>query len=103
MKKTAAVILALSILSPALAQDIEHDDIPTQCTVVCSNLVTVSEDCDRIYSNDTAEQACMCSATNAREVLPLCAACVSMYDTDDDDDRNDNGQYKHWVPSVSHC
>jgi hypothetical protein len=93
MKKTAAALVALSALSPVLAQDIDRDDVPGQCESVCSNIVTVSDECDRRFNRDRDEVDCMCQAENAQDVVPLCAACIDFYDTDDDDnDIEDNGE-----------
>jgi hypothetical protein len=89
MKKAATALLALGVLGPALAQDIDRDDIPRQCEMVCSNIVTVSDECDRRFDRDRDELDCMCRADNAEQVVPLCAACIDFYDTDDDDDDDD--------------
>merc|ERR1711939_395310 len=89
MKKNAAAMLALGALGPALAQDIDRDDVPRQCESVCANIVLVSDECDRRFSRDRDELACMCQADNAQEVVPLCAACIEFYNSDDEDDRDD--------------
>lgn len=93
--KTAAtaVVLALWATAPILAQDIDNNDIPTQCATVCSNIVTVSNDCDRAFDRDSDELACMCQAEGAQQVIPICAACIAFYDDDEDDRREqDNGE-----------
>ncbi|ETN38099.1 uncharacterized protein HMPREF1541_07723 [Cyphellophora europaea CBS 101466] len=86
MKTTAAALVGLSAIAPILAQDVDRDDIPSQCQIVCSNIAVVSEECDRAFRRDRDERDCMCQAENAREVVPLCAACIEFYDSDDDDD-----------------
>ena len=92
MKKTAAAMLALGALAPAIAQDIDRDDVPRQCESVCSNIVAVSDECDRRFSRDRDELDCMCRAENADQVVPICAACIDFYDSDDDDGPEDNGE-----------
>ena len=81
-------ILALMTVAPGLAQDVDKSDIPSQCEIVCSNLPTVTNQCDRAFRNDSAELNCICQATAAQLVIPLCAACVTQYDDDDDDDND---------------
>jgi len=85
-----AIAAALTALTAA--QEIEQNDIPQQCTQLCSQVVTIARDCDNRFNNDdNGENNCICTAPNASTLLPACEACVRQYDTDDDaDDRNDN-------------
>lgn len=94
MKTVPAALLALGMLAPAFAQDVDRDDVPRQCDSVCANIVAVSDQCDRQFSRDRDELDCMCRAENAQQVVPLCAACIDFYDTDNDNDNDveDNGK-----------
>lgn len=112
MKTTTALFLGVGIIGLASAQDIENDDIPTQCAVVCSNIVAVSADCDRAFERDSDELACMCQAEGAEQVVPICAACIEFYDSDNDDnndnnDDDDNGKevarYTHSELTINRC
>ena len=89
--------LAVIATAPILAQDVDNNDIPTQCATVCSNLATVFNDCNRAFNDDRDERNCVCQAANAEAVIPLCAACVSSVsnsnDDDDDDGSDDDGKF----------
>jgi hypothetical protein len=97
---TALALLATTHVFAQDFDDLDNDDIPSQCSLVCSNIVDVSNTCDRAFDNDRAELNCFCMAENAATVVPLCASCVSSVrneqnddDDDDDDDNNDtNGK-----------
>lgn len=112
MKVLSIAALAMMATTYVFAQeDISNDDIPEQCRSVCSNLVAVSDECDRLFDDDRDELNCMCQAENAQTVIPLCAACVTSTrngtseedgnedgdnddndDNDNNDDANDNGE-----------
>jgi len=87
------ILLAASVLALASSAEIDRDDIPAPCQQVCYPLVALARQCDRDNSDDRAELNCICSSTNpnAREQLPICDACVRMYDSDTDDDNDDDG------------
>ncbi|KAF2128597.1 hypothetical protein P153DRAFT_376709 [Dothidotthia symphoricarpi CBS 119687] len=89
-----AVIAAIT--AAAAAQDVSQDDIPSQCTAICAEVVTISTQCDQQNENDTAELQCVCNATNANTLIPACEACVAQFDVDNDDDDNvrDNDVYE---------
>jgi hypothetical protein len=38
------IIAALTAI--VAAQDISHDDIPSQCSQICAQVVTIARDCD---------------------------------------------------------
>lgn len=78
-----ALIFALSAIG--LAQDIDANDVPGQCTSVCASLVTLTRDCDNSTNDDAAELNCLCNATNASTLIPLCAACISQNGDRDND------------------
>ncbi|KAF2181688.1 hypothetical protein K469DRAFT_752581 [Zopfia rhizophila CBS 207.26] len=85
LAKNIIVVFTLSALS--LAQDVDNNDIPSQCTAVCSDVVSLSRTCDQQNDdNDTGYRNCVCNANNANTQIPLCEACVSQFDND----RNDN-------------
>ena len=92
MKKAAAVVLALAVVAPVFSQDIENSDIPTQCAVVCSNIVVASGDCDRAFDRDADQLACMCQARNGEQVISLCAACISYQNNQTNNNNDDNGK-----------
>lgn len=39
-----AIVAALTAI--VAAQDISQDDIPSQCTQICAQVVTIARDCD---------------------------------------------------------
>lgn len=92
-----AIISALAAF--VAAQDISQDDIPTQCTAVCAEIVSISRRCDNENESDAAELDCVCRAPNANVLLPPCEACVSQFDTDDND--NDNDDNDDTTPDVN--
>ena len=95
MHLLSTTALALLAAAPILAQDVDNDDIPTQCATVCSNIATVSEQCDRAFNSDKDESQCMCQAEGAQQVIPLCGAClayVEQQEDPNDDDSDDNGK-----------
>ncbi|KAH7116978.1 hypothetical protein B0J11DRAFT_106087 [Dendryphion nanum] len=85
------VILGFALSSLGLAQDVDNDDIPVQCTAVCSAVVALSRTCDaQNNDNDPAYLNCVCNTVNANSIIPLCEACVSQFDSDrSDNDVND--------------
>ncbi|KAL1799630.1 hypothetical protein ACET3X_003667 [Alternaria dauci] len=82
-----AIVFALSAIG--LAQDVDNDDIPTQCRDVCASVVTLTRDCDNRNNDDLAERQCVCSAQNANTIIPLCAACVIQNGGELDNDVSD--------------
>lgn len=89
-----------ALTAPAAAQEITQDDIPSACTGICADVVTLAQQCANTPSlclhthahtqsdrtvDDTAELDCMCRAPNAGTLIPACEACVAEYDNDDTD------------------
>lgn len=72
-----------------LAQDVESNDVPTQCSAVCAPVVSLTAQCDRTTDNDSDERNCLCNGQNAASIIPACEACYAMYDNDG----HDNGEY----------
>ncbi|KAH3950714.1 hypothetical protein HBI25_215830 [Parastagonospora nodorum] len=83
--------LVSTILALAAAQKVEQDDIPTQCTSVCADLVSTALRCDRDNNdNDAAELQCICTSQNANTLVPNCELCVrSNRNNGNDNDVND--------------
>ena len=94
--------LATSAMSIALPQDVDDNDIPSQCTAVCQSVVALTQQCDRDINNDNSDvlyRNCICTAEGASTVIPICEACVRQYrptttTTDDDGevDQDTNGR-----------
>jgi hypothetical protein len=83
--KTIAVFLAFTSLT--IAQDVDYDDLPSQCTQVCDPVVRLTQQCDQ-GKNDADQLQCVCSAMNATMQIPACEACFAMFDSDG----HDNGE-----------
>ncbi|KAH6713771.1 hypothetical protein BKA61DRAFT_483470 [Leptodontidium sp. MPI-SDFR-AT-0119] len=84
-------VLAL-LSSYVTAQDIDNNDVPSQCRAVCANVITLTQTCDR--QNDDRDRNfinCVCSSANAAAEIPACEACVANFDRNDgaDNDVND--------------
>ncbi|KAF2795316.1 hypothetical protein K505DRAFT_416545 [Melanomma pulvis-pyrius CBS 109.77] len=91
---TQNILLAFALSTVGLAQqDIDNNDIPTQCSVVCSGLVQLTQTCDEQNNNDDNDRNylnCVCNSTGVSAQLPLCEACVATFDNDGrDTDVND--------------
>ena len=56
------IIFAFALSSLGLAQDVDNDDIPTQCTAVCSAVVSLSRTCDA--QNSTVNLLLTCERIN---------------------------------------
>jgi hypothetical protein len=101
------LFLVFALSSFGLAQNNNNDDVPAQCQEVCSNVVSNENRCETengdypftqysyrtvgltSYTDDnrTGYLDCICKTQNANVDIPICAACVSQFD----DDGNDNG------------
>ena len=106
-----SIIFAFALSAIGFAQqDIDNNDIPSQCSSVCSGLVQLTQTCDNSISklffsefndvdganrnpdddnNDRLYLNCVCNATGVSTQLPLCEACVATYD----DDGRDTGTF----------
>ncbi|KAJ9144515.1 hypothetical protein NKR23_g5927 [Pleurostoma richardsiae] len=85
-----STVVGLGII--ALAQDIDSNDVPRECRSVCDPVTRLTRTCDRQNDDDDSGYInCVCSADNAQTAIPLCEACVAVYDTNDghDNDVND--------------
>ncbi|KAF2251133.1 hypothetical protein BU26DRAFT_276623 [Trematosphaeria pertusa] len=83
------LVLAFTLAAIGLAQDVDSNDVPNQCQAVCASVVSLTSSCDQ-QNDDRAELDCVCQASGADTQVPLCAACVSQYDSDgNDNDVND--------------
>lgn len=89
MFTSKAIALICAFTSLALAQDVDYDDLPSQCTSVCDPVVQLTQQCDDGRS-DADQLSCVCQATNATALLPACEACYAMFDSDG----HDNGKYQ---------
>ncbi|EON66533.1 hypothetical protein W97_05778 [Coniosporium apollinis CBS 100218] len=85
-----AAILVLTALTVRIAaQDVDYNDLPSQCQSVCAPVVELTQRCDQQHSSDDAGQLnCVCAANNATAVIPVCEACYAMFDPDG----HDNGK-----------
>lgn len=71
------------------AQDVDYNDLPTQCQSACAPVVTLTQQCDQQHhDDDNGQLQCVCSTNNANTTIPLCEACYAMYDPDG----HDNGE-----------
>lgn len=80
MRFTLALIPALAAIA-AHAQEIENEDVPSQCRDVCANTLAVSDRCNN--DDDDTELQCICGSNNASSDIPNCEACVAQYDESD--------------------
>ncbi|CZT25280.1 uncharacterized protein RCC_11008 [Ramularia collo-cygni] len=89
MFTSKAFALVFAFTSLAFAQDVDYNDLPSQCTQVCDPVVRLTQQCDQGRS-DADQLSCVCQATNAAALLPACEACYAMFDSDGhDNDVND--------------
>lgn len=84
MVSSKAIATLFAISSLASAQDVDYDDIPSQCTQVCDPIVRLTQQCDNGRS-DADQLSCVCQANNATVQLPACEACFAMFDPDGHD------------------
>ncbi|EPE28592.1 hypothetical protein GLAREA_09713 [Glarea lozoyensis ATCC 20868] len=86
-------ISLLALLSGyAAAQDIDDNDVPTECRAVCQVVTQLTQQCDTQNNDiDSGYINCVCSYNNAASLIPACEACIANYDTNDghDNDVND--------------
>lgn len=83
-----------------IAAKLERDDVPRRCWEACGPVVGTASSCDARHDNDSAELKCICNWGPAKTQIPLCAACITQsnrdndrdhdHDRDDDDDDRDN-------------
>lgn len=79
----------LLLLDIAVGQDVDYDDLPTQCQGVCGPIVNLTQRCDQSTNNDLDQLNCVCSTNNVNVTLPVCEACYAMFGSDG----HDNGKY----------
>lgn len=81
---------ALALAASVLAQDIDSNDVPSQCTDACASVVSLTARCDKSTNDDdSAERKCVCDDPNASKSVPNCAACLDKYSKDG----KDNGMF----------
>lgn len=77
---------ALALAASVVAQDIDSNDVPSQCTDVCASVVSLTASCDKsTHDDDTAERKCVCDDPDASKSVPNCAACLDKYSKDGKD------------------
>lgn len=81
---SAVTFVAFAAIGVVKAQDVEADNVPSQCQSACSSLISSTANCDNGRS-DEEQLNCVCSANNASTEVPNCAACISMYGDQDND------------------
>ncbi|KAF2721255.1 hypothetical protein K431DRAFT_75389 [Polychaeton citri CBS 116435] len=68
------------------AQDIDNNDVPTQCRSLCDPVVQLTQQCDSQNNDDDSGYInCVCNGQNASSIVPTCEACVAVYDESDND------------------
>ncbi|KAI8940794.1 hypothetical protein NX059_002058 [Plenodomus lindquistii] len=83
-----AIISALTAL--VAGQDVDQNDVPSQCTAICADTVALTRRCDDTNrDDDAAELNCVCTANNASTFIPACDACVEQFRRPDADDLDD--------------
>jgi hypothetical protein len=88
MKLISISFLALGSIF-VTAQDIDNNDVPSECRSVCASVVSLTTTCDAQNDDDDSGYInCVCSGPNATTEIPACEACVANYDTNDG---HDNG------------
>lgn len=80
MRAIALALASLSVLVVS-AQEVETDDIPTQCRDVCLDTLAIADQCNQ--DDDDAELNCICNAQSASSTIPNCEACVAQFDEED--------------------
>ncbi|KAJ5152214.1 hypothetical protein N7492_010509 [Penicillium capsulatum] len=86
MRPSVLLVSTLSLASSIVAQDIDANDLPTQCKDVCAPVVSLTASCDKKTSDDdTAERNCVCKDSRAAKSIPVCAACLTTYSKDGGD------------------
>ncbi|KAJ5469816.1 hypothetical protein N7530_007173 [Penicillium desertorum] len=97
-------LCGLLLASVAIASKLDHDDVPNRCWPACGPVVGIANSCDARHERDSAEIQCICDWDAAKTQIPLCAACITQYQTDrrnhnithhdhDDDDHDDDHDY----------
>lgn len=75
----------LALTASIVAQDVDSNDVPSQCQDACAPVVSLTSSCDRTSNNDTAERKCVCNDSRASKSVPNCAACLDKYSKDGKD------------------
>lgn len=74
-------LLPFFLTATVYAQEVENEDVPSQCRAVCANTLAISDRCNS--GDDDVELNCICSANNASSDIPNCEACVAQFDESD--------------------
>lgn len=81
---------ALALAASVWAQDIDSNDVPSQCKDACASVVSLTARCDNsTHDDDSAEMKCVCDDPGASNNVPNCAACLDKYGKDG----KDNGMF----------
>lgn len=75
-------LYGLLLASVAIASKLDHDDVPNRCWPACGPVVGIANSCDARHERDSAEIRCICDWDAAKTQIPLCAACITQYQTD---------------------
>lgn len=77
---------ALALAASVWAQDIDSNDVPSQCKDACASVVSLTARCDNsTHDDDSAEMKCVCNDPGASKNVPNCAACLDKYGKDGKD------------------
>lgn len=81
MHTKTLLFATLAVTARILAQEIENEDVPSQCRDICANTLAVSDRCNS--GDDDVELNCICTSPSAMSDIPNCEACVAEYDESD--------------------
>lgn len=91
-KRTLLLLGLTAAFTAVQAQEFDNNDVPQQCRSVCQSMVDAARTCDQTNDGDRQEVDCICNTEGASTALPECAACVRLFDSDNDDDDDDNDE-----------
>lgn len=46
-----SMLFTVALMTAAIAQEIDNDDVPMQCRAVCASIVSVAQQCDNQHSS----------------------------------------------------
>ncbi|KAJ5104320.1 hypothetical protein NUU61_001667 [Penicillium alfredii] len=78
-----------------IAAKLERDDVPRRCWEACGSVVGTASSCDARHDNDSAELKCICNWGPAKTQIPLCAACITQSNRDNDRDHDHDRDDDH--------
>jgi len=87
LSPTTKILLAAALAPLAFSDELEAEDVPSACAVICGPLVSLTTACDNHRKrrrdhgsdDDHGETQCVCNNTSfdVRGVAALCASCIS--------------------------